>query len=177
MKYIALLRGINVGGKSLVKMANLRESVTKAGFTNVTTLINSGNVIFESKIVNKSQISKSIEIAVSKILGKKIPIIIVTSEELKKVVEESPSIWKKKNNLRCYIAFIKKPVEPDDVLKEIKLNPDVDLVEKGPGVLYMGTLLSGITKSGFSRLASKKIYQDITIRNFKTVQKLLDIII
>jgi uncharacterized protein (DUF1697 family) len=60
-------------------------------------------------------------------------------------------------------------------LKEITLNEGVDFIAVGIGVLYMSTKLSGITKSRFSKLAGKKIYKDITIRNYNTTQKLLEL--
>lgn len=153
-------------------MTDLQDSISKAGFTNVKTLINSGNVIFDSKITDNAKITGLVEKAISRLLHTKIDVIILNSNELRAVVDKAPKMWKIKNNLRKYIAFVKKPVITSEVLTVVKLNKEVDSIKEGSGVLYMSTLLSGITKSGFSRLAGKKVYKAITIRNFNTVQKL-----
>ena len=79
----------------------------------------------------------------------------------------------KKNDLRCYIAFVREPITSNDVLKEIETKESVDFVKAGQAVVYMSTKLAGLTKSRFTKLAGKKISKDITIRNYTTVQKLL----
>ena len=61
MKYVALLRGINVGGKTLIKMADLKAAIEDAGFSEVTTLIASGNVIFSSSERNQAKIEDTLE--------------------------------------------------------------------------------------------------------------------
>jgi uncharacterized protein (DUF1697 family) len=61
----------------------------------------------------------------------------------------------------------------EDVIREVELKEGVDSVKAGDGAVYMSTLLSGLTKSGFTRLIAKKIYKDITMRNFNTCQKIL----
>jgi uncharacterized protein (DUF1697 family) len=175
MKYVALLRGINVGGKNIIKMAVLKEAFEKSGFKNVSTYIQSGNVIFESIENNSDNISQNLEISLTKYLKVNLRIIVVPQDDLKKVVAEVPADWGKRKDLRCYIAFVKNKISAKDVLSEIKLKEGVDFVKVGSTVLYMTTLLSGLTKSGFTKLVGTKIYKDITIRNFNTVKSLLEI--
>jgi uncharacterized protein (DUF1697 family) len=174
MEYVALLRGINVGGKSIIKMSELKNAFENLSFKNVQTYINSGNVIFESdeKSLN---IRENLEKNLSKKFKLDLRIVIKTKEEMTKVLKEVPTEWKKINNLRCYIAFVREPVTEKDVLAEVRIKEGVDFVKISNGVLYMSTLLSGVTKSGFTKLIGTKIYKDITIRNYNTVQKLLDI--
>ena|SRR3989344_9173763 len=92
---------------------------------------------------------------------------------MKKVLAAIPEEWKKENNLRCYVSFIKEPVTTKDVMKEVQLKEGVDSVKVSDGVIFMSTKISGLTKSSFTKLIGKKIYQDITMRNFNTTQKLL----
>jgi uncharacterized protein (DUF1697 family) len=172
-KFVAFLRGINVGGKNIIKMTDLKKTVEKCGFTNVSTFIQSGNVIFESGETSIQKVTQILEQSLSKAFNYQSRIVLVSDNRLKQVLSEVPDNWKNNNNLRCYIAFIKEPVTPSDVLAEVKLKDGIDSVKVGKGVLYMSTILSGITKSGFTKLIGSKVYQDITIRNYSTVYKIL----
>ncbi|HEX7042604.1 MAG TPA: DUF1697 domain-containing protein [Patescibacteria group bacterium] len=170
MKYVALLRGINVGGKNKVKMSLLKSAFETCGFENVTTFINSGNIIFMSK-----EESIKLKIKIEELLSEKffpIKVIILSEDTLGKIIENVPKLWNEDSSLRCYIAFISKPLKVDNVISEIQPNPGVDEVNSGEECIYLSTILSGITKSGFSKLSTKKIYKEITIRNFTTIKKL-----
>jgi len=173
MKYLALLRGINVGGNRIIKMVDLKVAFEKSGFTDVTTFIQSGNVVFSSDEKDTEKIARKLEDTVLQTFKINSRIVVKSYSQLKKVLEEVPSEWKKENDLRCYLAFIKEPVSASDVLKEVALKEGVDSAKAGEGVLYMTTKMSGLTQSGFTKLATKKIYKDLTIRNYNTSQKLL----
>jgi len=172
MKYVALLRAINVGGNGIIKMADLKKAVEDIGFTHVSTYIQSGNIVFESDQKEIDKIIARLEGALLKKFEFKSGIVVKTYEQLKKIVSEVPADWKKRDDLRCYLAFVREPASAQDVIREIKLKEGVDFAKAGDGVVYMSTLLSGLTKSGFTRLVGTKIYKDITIRNYNTAQKL-----
>jgi uncharacterized protein (DUF1697 family) len=173
MKYVALLRGINVGGNSIIKMTDLKSAVEKSGFRNVKTYIQSGNVIFESEEKNTAKITSRLEEALLKNFQVETRVILLTPSQLKKVISEIPGDWKNNNDIRRYVAFIREPVTAQDVMREIELREGVDFVKPGEGVVYLSTLLSGLTKSKLNKIMAKKVYRDITIRNYNTVQKLL----
>lgn len=175
MTYIALLRGINVGGKSLVKMADLKREMEELGCANVKTVIASGNVVFDSKLGEKS-IAKKLETGLSAALKMDIKVVVRTMAEVKQVIAHAPKNWESGKDIRRYVAFVRLPAKPEDLIAEIKLKEGVDSVDSWGGVVYMTTKLSGITKSGFSKLAGKKIYKEITIRNYTTVKKLASVI-
>ena len=175
MKYLALLRGVNVGGNSIVKMSDLQKAVTTAGFSNVKTYINSGNVIFESEQTDAEKITRTLENILRKTFNVDSRVVLLTAGQLKKVVDEAPDDWKIPGDLRCYVAFLFRQVTPAAVIREIKLKEGVDFVNAGQGVVYMTTLLSGITKSGFTKIIGKPVYKEITMRNFNTVKKLLEL--
>lgn len=173
MKYVGLLRGINVGGNTLVKMSDLKKAVENCGYDKVLTYINSGNVIFETDQKDSTKITETLEKEFAKTLHHNLRVVVRSHSQLQKIVDEIPSLWKKNTDVRCYIAFVKEPVTPDVVIAEITCKEGIDFVHEGNGVVYMSTLLTGITNSGFAILAAKKIYKDITIRNYNTVQKIL----
>ena len=172
MKYVALLRGVNVGGNTMIKMTDLKVSFEKGGFTNIITYINSGNVLFDSEKSDGLQIRTHLEEVLSKTFHYDLRLVVRSYSQLQEVVASIPEEWKQQHDLRCYIAFVREPVSTMDVLKEVELKEEVDSIKIGRQVLYMSTKLGGLTKSGFTKLAGKKIYRDITIRNYTTVQKL-----
>jgi uncharacterized protein (DUF1697 family) len=174
MKYIAFLRGINVGGNSLIKMAELKIAVEKCGFTNVRTFIQSGNVLFDSPKSTKAVVTV-LEKELSREFGMNLKVVVRTKADIESVLKHAPKTWKK-DDLRKYIAFVRAPKTAEDVVAEMQLREGVDSADIGKGVVYMSTKLSGITKSGFTKLASKAIYKEITIRNYTTVKKLIEII-
>lgn len=174
MKYAAFIRGINVGGNGIVRMIELRKAFEKLGHTDVATYINSGNVIFESDD-KPIDIRYKLEKELSREFNLNIRMVIRSKNELVKTLKNMPTEWTGAKDLRRYIAFVREPVTEDGVLKEIKPRKDVDSVKTGAGVLYLSTKLSGLTKSGFTKLAGTKIYKEITIRNYTTVLKVLDL--
>ena len=101
-------------------------------------------------------------------------IVVKNYPQLNEILAEVPVEWKKNTDLRCYIAFVQEPVTAQEVISEVKLKDGVDFVKAGKGVVYMTTLLSELTKSGFTRLVGTKVYKDITIRNYNTARKLLE---
>lgn len=173
MKYLALLRGINVGGNSTVSMAVLKEVFVKAGFSNVVTYINSGNVIFESEQTNRSKLERQIEDFLQQTFFP-IRTVVVSEHDLQHIVEQIPPLWEK-DDVRKYVSFLKQPARPEDFLREVQPKEGVDFVDKGPDVVYLTTKMGGLTKSNFSKLNTKKIYPAMTMRNFNTVQKLFDL--
>jgi uncharacterized protein (DUF1697 family) len=173
MKYVALLRGINVGGNNIVKMEQLKACFEAGGFQQVMTYIQSGNVLFESDEENRASLTSAIEDTVSRTFNYSARIVIRSHAQMQKVVSEVPDDWKYRTDLRCNVAFIKEPVTASEVLQAIHPKEGIDTVTIGEGVLYLSTLLSSLTQSALVKLVSKKIYQDMTIRNYTTTQKLL----
>jgi uncharacterized protein (DUF1697 family) len=173
MKYTALLRGINVGGNSIIKMILLKECFEKAGFKNVVTFIQSGNVVFDSPEKNTAKLESKIEKLILKTFKIESKAMVRSLPQMKETVAKAPAAWKRKNNLRCYLAFTKAPITAKDVIKESVPKPGVDELKAGNGVVYMSTKLNALTKSGINKLIVKKIYKFMTIRNFNSTQKIL----
>ncbi len=172
MKCVALLRGINVGGNCIIKMADLKDAFIKSGYLHVATYIQSGNVIFETDENDILKTRDVIEKMLSKQFSYNATVVIRTNNELLRIVREVPSLWNTEHDLRRYVAFVREPITPQDLIRDITLKEGVDTVKGGEGVVYMTTKMSEIAKSGFTKLIGKKIYKDITIRNYNTVKKL-----
>jgi len=177
MKYIALIRGINVGGKNIIPMKQLQSAIADAGFANVTTYIQSGNVIFESKESSCKIIAKKLESVILQIFGCETRVVVMPAKQIGQIVREAPENWHKRQDIRKYVAFVIPDVTIPEVMVEIVPRAGVDELHTGEGVLYMTILLSAITKSNISKLSTKKFYKLLTIRNFNTVCKLSELAI
>jgi uncharacterized protein (DUF1697 family) len=175
MKYLALLRGVNVGGNSIIKMSDLKEAVEKRGFASVKTFINSGNVIFESNEVDSAKIIAILEETLKRRFNLESRVFLLNHKQFQDVVDGVPEDWKKSKDIRCYIAFVREPAVVKEVMKEIKPKQGVDFLQAGRGAVYLTTLTSGLTKSGFTKLISSPVYKDITLRNYNTALKLLNL--
>lgn len=173
MKYVALLRGINVGGKNVVTMAALKLCLEQTGVENVETCIQSGNVLFESGERSGAKLTKRIEDAVSRTFGITSRVVVLSHAQLKAVLTDVPTTWKRRTDLRRNIAFLCHPVTASQALKAVDVKPGVDAVKPGNGVLYMSTTLSALRSSRFPKLVGTQMYRDMTIRTYSTCQKIL----
>lgn len=171
--YIALLRGINVSGQKLIKMDQLKSIFESLEFQNVKTYIQSGNVIFQSVEEDTNVLCNKIENKLRDILGYEVPVIIRTISELQEVIKQNPFSY---NDIeKLYFAFLSK--EPTSEAKDkilsykkgvddfIVLNREVYIFcENG----YGNTIFS-------NNFFEKKLGVSATTRNWKTVNKILDI--
>ena len=173
MKYVAFVRGINVGGNSIIKMAPLRMCFENAGFSGVATYIQSGNVIFESNEKNAAKLTTTIEDALSRSFDFRPALVVRSRAQLAQVVADAPRDWSSRTDLRCNVAFLRPPLTARQALKTVPVKEGVDNVCSGTGVLYMSTLLRDLKKSALSRLVGTKVYQEMTIRNYATCRKVL----
>lgn len=175
MKYVALLRGINVGGNAIIRMDELKKAVEQCGFAEVSTYIQSGNVIFKTDENDREKITNILEQNLSGTFHIDLKIVVLSHDHLKQILHDVPREWNTSKNLRCYIAFAKSPTTPQEVLPYLRLAQGVDSVQVGNEVIYMTTKMEGLMKSGFKKLISTKIYKRLTMRNYNTSRKLLEL--
>lgn len=173
MTYVALLRGINVGGKGVMKMAALKACFEHAGLKRVTTYIQSGNIIFDSDERTASTLTGPIEEALTTTFGYKSAAVLRSQAQFTRMVAGAPRHWASGKHLRRYVAFLRAPMTAKQALADVEIKPGIDSVSAGTGVLYMSTLLSALSKSALTKLVSKPVYQHMTIRTYSTCLKIL----
>lgn len=177
IKYVALLRGINVGGGNLIKMTDLKTSFESFGLQHVSTFIQSGNVLFEYDEKDTNNLEEKIE----KGLSLRFPpyqawVLLLTQTKLKQIVDGAPQLFiNHSNEYRCDVIFLKKPLEPSQVMKSVEPRAGVDELFSGPEVVYFARLDARATQSRLPRIISMPIYQNMTIRNWNTTRKLLSL--
>lgn len=176
MKFIALLRGINVGGNNKVSMSELKVIFEQAGMQNVSTYINSGNVIFESNINSKEKIANTIEKVIETTLGLSIKVVVIDKNALLSLSNSLPKDWVNDSNMKCDVMFLWDSIDNTDILKQITIMPDIDNVVYLPGALLWSVDRKVLGKSGMQKLVGTSIYKQMTIRNCNTVRKLANLV-
>ncbi len=174
MVYVALLRGINVGGKNKVDMKQLKSVFEDAGVTDVKTYINSGNVIFASKIRAKARLVGQIEAGIAKRFGFEVPVVLRNLEEMKALAKAIPSKWTTDQRMRCDVLFLWKEVDRSSVLKELKPDPKLEDLHYAAGALIWRIDRKDVNKSTLWRgIFGTPLYKKMSIRNCNTVRKLV----
>ncbi len=175
-KYLTLLRGINVGGKNIIKMTDLSTCFEKMGFAGVLTFIQSGNVIFESDEEDKATLTIKIEQVLSERFSYISRIVLIPYRQLKRIVDEAPGEFgMDPDKYRYDVMFLKEPLNPDDLMKKISLREGVDKAFAGYNVLYFSRLISRASQSRLAKIISLPEYQNITVRNWNTTTRLLNL--
>jgi len=177
MRYIALLRGINVGGNNLIKMEELRACFVAMGFTDVKTYIQSGNVLFSSDNDGKPELVARIESELSSRFNYQSKIVLISQYQLETVVKTAPEgFGTKPEEFRYDIVFLKEPLSSNEAFQSLKLREGVDDAYIGKDVLYLSRLISRAGQSYLSKIISLPVYQFMTIRNWNTTTKLFELI-
>lgn len=171
---IALLRGINVGGNNIIKMAELKACFQEMGFTNVITYIQSGNVLFDVDEYNHFSLTQQIENGLSDRFAYNSKVVLLTQQTLIQLVNNAPTgFGADPEQYRYDFIFLKPPLTAEEALSKIKTKEGVDFVTAGDGVLYFCRLSAMSAQSQMSKLIGTAIYKEMTIRNLNTTIKLM----
>jgi uncharacterized protein (DUF1697 family) len=177
MKYVALLRGINVGGSRKIVMAELREIMKRNGFEHVQTYIQSGNIIFESSERDVSVLVSRLEDLIKKEFGHAVPVVLLSQKELETVVDEVPSGWMQDPAWKYNYLFLQSSHTASEVIQAVgKLKPDIEKLTPGKRVVYQELLFTRFGQTTSGKLTSMPVYKIMTIRNHNTVTKLVEMI-
>lgn len=175
-RYVALLRGINVGGNNIIKMTDLKACFEEMGFQNVSTYIQSGNVLFSSDKTDNEVLSEKIEQALSSTFNYKSKVVLIPKTNLAKVVNEAPpGFGTEPDQYRYDVLFLKPPLTPSVALEKLSLREGVDQVWTGEGVLYFSRLIAKAGQSYLNKLVGLSVYKQMTVRNWNTTGKLLEL--
>ena len=176
MRYVALLRGINVGGHGKVEMPRLKACFEAQRFKDVSTFTNLGNVFFETGAGDRLRVIKKVETAIENEFGFRVPVVLRTSQEIARVVKAVPKTWVTDQRMRCDVMFLWPDIDSRSVLKEIPSQPDVEDLKYVPGALVWRIDRAHIGKSKVRKVIGSTLYKNLTIRNINTVRKLNDLL-
>lgn len=172
-RYVALLRGINVGGVT-IRMADLRTVFTDLGFDDVTTVLASGNVLFSSDSTDVAGLKATIEAALRSVFGYEAWVFVLSTATLGRIVESYP-FDAQREGWHPYVVFTAEPSVLDGLLAAAGApDPAVERVAAGPGVVYWEVERGMTLKSSFGKNTGKaKLRAVTTTRNLRTLVKLL----
>jgi len=171
-KYVAFLRGINVGGNKIIKMEALREILTMPGFKKVTTYIQSGNVLFETKETDQAVIIEKIEKRLLKQLGYEVKIFLRSIDEIAAVIDNDPFKSTAADEV-LYIFFLANKVTKEKADLLVSLNTGTEQYRvSGREAFCLCRKVNGSTN--FSNVfVEKKLGVPASARNITTVKKIL----
>ncbi|WP_197382603.1 DUF1697 domain-containing protein [Mycolicibacterium mengxianglii] len=175
-RYVALLRGINVGGRNLVAMKDLRAAMEGHGLADVSTYIQSGNVLFETESSSKT-LETEIEATLEKAFGVPLVVVVRSHRQLRAVIAGAPAgFGRQPDTYHSDCVFLKAPLTSGQAMGVVGLREGVDQAWPGSGVIYFARLSAQRTKSRMSKIVGTPEYQRMTIRNWATTVKLLDLL-
>ncbi len=172
--YIALLRGINVGGKNIVRMAELRECLAEAGLTNVRTYIQSGNVVFAHQKTGADALATTIRDAVHKRKGFSPTTLVLTRLELASAVADLPLQKAPIDDKSTHLYFLTEAPSQQALEKLRELATDSERCELNDRVLYLFAP-DGIARSKLAAKVEKVLSVSATARNLRSARKILDL--
>lgn len=172
--YVALLRGINVGGNNPVPMAALRECLAGLGARDVTTYIQSGNVLFDGGERDASDWIATIEAGLVDRFGFEARIALRSHAELRSIVDGAPAgFGGDPDTYRSDVIFLRGPATAGEIVAGLRPREGVDTIVAGDGVVYAERLVARASQSRISKVAGLPAYPQMTIRNWRTTTTLL----
>jgi uncharacterized protein (DUF1697 family) len=177
-RYVALLRGINVGGRNPIRMTALRSCFLDHGFADVSTYIQSGNVVFSARREARPALVARIERMLAESFVYEASVVVKSAREMRTVVTGAPERFgTDPSRYRYDVLFLKPPLTARSAIHEVPIKDGVDEAAAGNGVLYFSRLTSRATQSRLSRIAAMPIYRNLTIRNWNTTTRLADLVV
>jgi uncharacterized protein (DUF1697 family) len=172
-RHVALLRGINVGGKNLIRMPALQACFQEQGFADVATYIQSGNVIFSTG-ASSAGLARRIEEALEAAFDYQATVMVRSHKQMQEIVRRAPAgFGADPARYRYDVIFLNPPFTAAVAMKTVPAKAGVDQAHPGPGVLYFSRLIARATQSRLGRIAALPIYKSVTIRNWNTTTALL----
>jgi len=176
--YLILLRGINVGGRNPVPMARLRTLLEDLGYQDVSTYIASGNVLLRSDrtpAAVKAEIEAALPMTFD-LHSERLDVLVLTRDQLHAVIAEKPKGFGGQPETYSSDAIFLIGIDAAEAMQVFDPKPGVDTVWAGNGVIYSQRLSAQRTKSRLGKIVGTPAYKSMTIRNWNTTTKLLELL-
>ncbi len=174
MKYVALLRGINVGGKNMIKMEALRSTLASLGLENVKSYINSGNLIFETAKTDDGKLAKKIADAICVEFGFRISVMVRSMAEIEQIIADNPFEGQFENDKDLHLFFLNAELSEDQsglLLAQANESEIFHIRDRHVLCLLKKSILESAVGKGF---IDKKLKIAATARNWRTVKKIAE---
>ncbi len=175
--YLILLRGINVGGKNIVPMSALKKCLEEQGFSNVSTYIASGNVVLQS-----TEHAGEVRNRIEQVLPEKfnlgdgsIKVLVLKPDQIRSIIDNKPAGFGEQADKYHSDAIFLINIDVSEAMTAFNPREGVDRIWPGDGVIYSQRLSSQRTKSRLNKIMESPLYKSMTIRNWNTTTKLLEL--
>ncbi|MFE8697550.1 DUF1697 domain-containing protein [Cytobacillus sp. FJAT-53684] len=175
MVYIALLRGINVGGNNKIDMKMLKQTFEQVGMNDVVTYINTGNIIFSYDNASKIELSSILEEAIHNDFGLQIKVVVRSVDDVRGIINAIPDTWKNDKEMKSDVMFLWDEIDDESVLENLVIKPNIDTVKYVPGAILWSIDKENVTKSGMTKIIGSKLYKQVTVRNVNTTRKIYEL--
>ncbi|WP_373485583.1 DUF1697 domain-containing protein [Acetobacterium malicum] len=175
MVYVALLRGINVGGKNKVEMKQLKETFLQLGMESVVTYINSGNVVFIDKSRTKEELGILLRQGIKQSFDLDTPVVVRSFEDFKELMQILPADWKNDDTMKCDVLFLETGVHEDVVMEKLTVKPGIDSALQAAGVIIWSMERKNVTRSSLTKIIGTELYKRMTVRNVNTTRKIYEL--
>ncbi len=173
---VALLRGINVGGKNLIGMADLADCFRDAGYQEVRTYSQSGNVLFTADRTGGPELEDEAERMLESRFGIPVLVVVRSRDELAATIAAAPP-GHGSDTLRSEVFYLKHPLTAEEAYAEVpELREGVDSIAPGPGALYFSRLAAQARKTRITRFMGLPVFQRMTVRSWGTSTRLLELL-
>lgn len=174
MKFVALLRGINVGTSVRINMKELKEIFERKGLTAVSTYINSGNILFQSE-KNRDDLRKQIELFLLEEYKQKIKTLVIDEETIVRIANAIPADWTNDDNQKTDVAYLFEEVNNEGIMELLPVKKEYLQLVYVDGALIWNVDRINYNKSQLNKIISNKIYKEMTVRNVNTARYLASV--
>ena len=175
--FVALLRGINVGGKNIIPMKELKECFEDAGASDVKTYIQSGNVLFRSTSKSTKKWTGILEEALVKRFEYSAKVVVIEKSDFIKALTYAHKTWGKKEGFKHNAMFAIGGVDVEKILDELPaVKNTIETVSTGQGVIFWSASQDRLSATTMMKLSKTSAYKQLTVRNHKTTFKLAELL-
>ena len=174
--FLALLRGVNVGGRNIIAKGDLQICFQDMGFCDVCTYLQSGNVLFRSQERRIGKLTQTIEIGLSDHFFYKARAVVISRKMFRSAIHSAPRDWGRNDQRQHQALFTLGGANPEQVLlKLVSPKTEIEEVNAGSGAIFWSISKADLKKSTFLRLPASPAYRQLTIRNHNTVFRLMEL--
>ncbi len=175
--WAVLLRGINVGGKRVIPMQDLRDAFAGMGYLDPATYIQSGNVVLGSPRAKSPRSAATIERRLTEALGHDVRAVVRTAAEMRAIVRRIPKDWDPADrSMRHNAMFLSDALDARSFVRGVRIKPDLEAIAAGPHVVFWSAPLATATRTEMVKMSASPAYAEMTVRNLRTTLAIYEMI-
>jgi len=176
-RYVALLRGINVGGNNIISMKDLKVSFERRGLEDVRTYINSGNILFSSEL-DAGALKSICEGLIAEDFALDIPVCVISAADLIDALSNAPSWWATDKDAKHDVFFVIPPMKAQEICDKVgEVKEDYERVAVSGEVIFWSAPIATFSRTRWAKVVTDKaMYRAITVRNANTARKLAELV-